>query len=46
MKRFEGQGHAFVTNLKAIRQGGAAGEAWASFVEFLDKELHHNSAAP
>jgi len=33
--RFEGQPHAFVTDLAAIQAGGAPAEAWAAFLAFL-----------
>lgn len=33
---YEGVGHAFVTDMAAIRQGGAPGEAWSQFVTWLD----------
>jgi carboxymethylenebutenolidase len=34
---YEGVGHAFVTDIESIRQGGAQGEAWAQFVSWLDR---------
>lgn len=36
---YEGQPHAFVTDIEAIRQGGAQGRAWEEFVRFLDQAL-------
>jgi carboxymethylenebutenolidase len=42
---YEGQPHAFVTNMEAIRAGGAQGEAWAQMVAFLDKYLRQSSGA-
>lgn len=36
---YEGQGHAFVTSIEAIRAGGAPGEAWAEMLAFLDATL-------
>jgi carboxymethylenebutenolidase len=36
---FDGQPHAFVTDIAAIRAGGAQGEAWALFLSFLDDSL-------
>jgi carboxymethylenebutenolidase len=36
---YEGQPHAFVTDIEAIRQGGAQGQAWEEFVQFLDQAL-------
>lgn len=32
---YEGVGHAFVTSIEAIRQGGPQGEAWAQFETWL-----------
>jgi dienelactone hydrolase len=32
---YPGVGHAFVTDMEAIRRGGAQGEAWAQFLEWL-----------
>ncbi len=34
---YEGVGHAFLTDMEAIRQGGTQGEAWAQFVRWLDR---------
>jgi carboxymethylenebutenolidase len=36
---YEGQPHAFITNMEAVRAGGAQGEAWAQMVAFLDRNL-------
>jgi carboxymethylenebutenolidase len=36
---YEGQPHAFVTSIEAIRQGGPQGEAWAELVAFLRANL-------
>lgn len=36
---YEGQPHAFVTDIEAIRRGGAQGEAWAELVGFLNDTL-------
>lgn len=36
---YEGQPHAFVTDIEAVRAGGVQGEAWAQMVAFLDKNL-------
>lgn len=33
--RYQGQPHAFVTDLAAIQAGGAPAEAWAAFLKFL-----------
>ena len=37
--RFEGEGHAFVTDLAATRAPGAAQDAWAAFTKFLATHL-------
>ncbi len=34
---YDGVGHAFVTDMEAIRQGGVQGEAWSQFVAWLDR---------
>lgn len=39
VRRYEGEGHAFVTDLDAIRAGGTAGDAWEVFTRFLANEL-------
>jgi carboxymethylenebutenolidase len=36
---YEGVGHAFVTDMDAIRRGGAQGEAWNQFLGWLDRVL-------
>lgn len=36
---YDGQPHAFVTDMEAIRLGGAQGQAWAQMLEFLEKNL-------
>jgi carboxymethylenebutenolidase len=36
---YEGQPHAFVTDMEAIRAGGAQGQAWAQMLAFLDSHL-------
>lgn len=43
-KVFEGQPHAFVTSIEAIRQGGPQGEAWAELLAFLDGALRDGPA--
>ncbi|PNH03836.1 hypothetical protein TSOC_010068 [Tetrabaena socialis] len=35
LERFEGEGHAFLRDAAAVRQGGAAGRAWGLFREFV-----------
>jgi carboxymethylenebutenolidase len=34
---YDGVGHAFVTDIEAIRRGGAQGEAWAQFLAWLER---------
>lgn len=34
---YDGVGHAFVTDMAAIRRGGAPGAAWSQFVNWLDR---------
>lgn len=34
---YDGVGHAFVTDVNAIRQGGAPGAAWNQFVNWLER---------
>jgi carboxymethylenebutenolidase len=36
---YDGQPHAFVTDMDAVRAGGPQGEAWAQFTRFLDEAL-------
>jgi hypothetical protein len=36
---YEGQPHAFVTDMESIRAGGVQGEAWAQMVRFLNENL-------
>ncbi len=36
---YEGQPHAFVTDMDSIREGGPQGEAWAQMLAFLDENL-------
>lgn len=42
---FEGQPHAFVTSMDAIRAGGAQGEAWAQMLSFLETHLKLGSSS-
>ncbi|KAG2498111.1 hypothetical protein HYH03_003869 [Edaphochlamys debaryana] len=35
LELFEGEGHAFVKDVGAVRQGGSAGRAWALFRDFV-----------
>jgi carboxymethylenebutenolidase len=41
---FEGQPHAFVTDMQGIRQGGAQAEAWAQMLAFLNQNLKQGAA--
>ncbi|MBN1451682.1 MAG: dienelactone hydrolase family protein [Anaerolineales bacterium] len=43
---YDGQPHAFVTDIESIRAGGAQGEAWAQMLGFLDKNLKNGSSGP
>jgi carboxymethylenebutenolidase len=36
---YEGQPHAFVTSIEAIRQGGVQGQAWAQVLSFFKQNL-------
>lgn len=38
---YEGQGHAFVSDIETIRAGGAPGDAWNELLAFLNKELQY-----
>jgi carboxymethylenebutenolidase len=41
---YEGQPHAFLTSMDAIRAGGVQGEAWNQMVTFLDANLKGTSS--
>lgn len=41
---YEGQPHAFVTDMEAIRAGGVQGEAWAQLLDFLNRTLKGDSS--
>jgi hypothetical protein len=41
---YDGQPHAFVTDIESIRAGGAQGEAWAQMLRFLDVNLKQGSS--
>lgn len=41
---YEGQPHAFVTDMESIRAGGVQGQAWAQLLSFLDRNLRGDSA--
>lgn len=42
---YPGQPHAFVTDIDAIRQGGAPGEAWAQMLSFLEANLKQDGVS-
>lgn len=42
---FDGQPHAFVTSVEAIKQGGPVGEAWNELLAFLDTSLKQSDTA-
>ena len=41
---YEGQPHAFVTDIESIRTGGVQGQAWAQMLDFLDMNLKNGSS--
>jgi len=41
---YEGQPHAFVTDIESIRAGGVQGQAWAQMLLFLDENLQNGSS--
>jgi carboxymethylenebutenolidase len=41
---YEGQPHAFVTDMESIRSGGAQGQAWAQMLEFFEANLKQGGA--
>ena len=41
---YDGQPHAFVTDIESIRAGGVQGEAWAQMLAFLDENLKNGSS--
>ncbi|MCS6992782.1 MAG: dienelactone hydrolase family protein [Anaerolineales bacterium] len=41
---YEGQPHAFVTDMQAIRAGGAPGQAWQQMLRFLETHLKNAGA--
>ncbi len=42
---YDGQPHAFVTDIESIRAGGVQGEAWAQMLRFLDENLQGGSSS-
>ncbi len=41
---YDGQPHAFVTDIESIRAGGVQGEAWAQMLAFLEENLKNGSS--
>lgn len=41
---YEGQPHAFVTDMDSIRAGGVQGRAWAQALDFLNRALNSDSS--
>jgi len=42
---YDGQPHAFVTDMETVETGGAAGEAWEQMLHFLEENLKQGGAA-
>jgi len=42
---YDGQPHAFVTDIESIRLGGVQGQAWAQMLGFLDANLKNGSSS-
>jgi carboxymethylenebutenolidase len=42
---YDGQPHAFVTDIESIRAGGVQGQAWAQMLGFLDANLKNSSSS-
>ena len=42
---YDGQPHAFVTDIESIRSGGVQGLAWAQMLEFFEKNLKQGGAS-
>ena len=42
---YEGQPHAFVTSIEAVRAGGVQGQAWAQMLDFLKRNLKEGSSS-
>jgi len=40
---YDGQPHAFVTDMESIRAGGVQGQAWAQLLSFLERSLRGDS---
>jgi carboxymethylenebutenolidase len=42
---YEGQPHAFVTDIDSIRSGGVQGQAWSQMLQFFEKNLKQGSGS-
>ena len=42
---YEGQPHAFVTDMDGVRAGGAQGEAWAQMLDFFNENLKQSGGS-
>lgn len=43
---YEGQPHAFVTDMESVRAGGVQGQAWNQMVDFLNTNLGGSASQP
>lgn len=43
---YEGQPHAFVTDIESIRSGGVQEQAWTQLLQFLEKNLKQGKSNP
>lgn len=43
---YEGQPHAFVTDMESIRSGGVQAQAWTQLLQFLEKNLKQGESTP
>lgn len=42
---YDGQPHAFVTDIESIRLGGVQGQAWAQMLDFFETNLKQGGAS-
>jgi carboxymethylenebutenolidase len=42
---YEGQPHAFVTDIESIRSGGVQGQAWAQMLKFFEMNLKQDASS-
>jgi hypothetical protein len=42
---YEGQPHAFVTDIESIRSGGVQGQSWAQMLEFFEENLKQGATS-